>query len=78
MNTLDYGDTLFRTDSNLREFIDLKEQYVQFNYRNSVNYNSARLESAELIKQYRNSLHVIFHDYASLLSKYENLIITLS
>ena len=34
MNTYDYEDALFRIGSNLTDFRDLKEMYVQFNSRN--------------------------------------------
>lgn len=37
MNTYDYEDWLFRIDSNLKDFRDLKEQYVLFNSRNGGN-----------------------------------------
>ena len=75
MNTFDYEDALFRIDPNLQEFRDLKEKYVQFNSRNCGNPHSARLELNTLLKEYRNSRHDIFRDFASLLKKYEDPII---
>lgn len=75
MNTYDYEDALFRLDSNLQEFRELKELYIQFNSRNAENPASARKELAELIHTYMTSRHEIFRDFASLLIKYEDPII---
>jgi len=75
MNTYDYEDALFRLDSNLQEFRELKELYIQFNSRNAGNPISARKELAELVHTYMTSRHEIFRDFASLLIKYEDPII---
>lgn len=75
MNTYDYEDALFRLDSNLQEFRELKELYIQFNSRNAGNPASARKELVELIHTYMTSRHEIFRDFASLLMKYEDPII---
>ena len=75
MNTYDYEDALFRLDSNLRNFRDLKELYIQFNSRNGGNPSAARSELEELITEYRKSNYEIFRDFASLLEKYKDPII---
>lgn len=75
MNTYDYEDALFRIDPKLREYRDLKEKYIQFNSRNAGNPIAARKELQPLIKEYQNSEHVIFREFASLLVKFENPII---
>lgn len=75
MNTYDYEDSLFRIDSNLREFRDLKELYVQFNSKNGGNPTSARKELETLITEYRNSRYEMFREFASLLEKHKDPII---
>ena len=75
MNTYDYETALFRIDSNLRDFRDLKEKYVQFNSRNGGNPSLARSELKELILEYKKSKFDIFRDFASLLEKFEDPII---
>lgn len=75
MNTYDYEDALFRMDSNLRDFQDLKEKYVQFNSRNGGKPIQARAEITALVQEFKESRHEIFHDFASLLEKYEDPII---
>ena len=55
MNTYDYEDSLFRIDSNLRDYRNLKEKYVQFNSRNGGNPLGARTELKELILEYKKS-----------------------
>lgn len=75
MNTYDYEDALFRMDSNLRDFRDLKEKYVQFNSRNGGNPLHARSEITVLVQEFKESRHEIFRDFASLLEKYEDPII---
>lgn len=75
MNTYDYEDSLFRIDSNLREFRDLKELYVQFNSRNGGNPTSARKELETLITEYRSSRYEMFREFASLLEKHKDPII---
>lgn len=75
MNTYDYEGWLFRIDSKLRDYRDLKELYIQFNSRNSGNPISARRELAELIQHYMKSGHEMFREFASLLEKYEDPII---
>lgn len=75
MNTFDYEDALFRIDSKLREYRELKEKYVQFNSRNAGNPTEARKEMQTIIQEYRNSQHDIFREFASLLEKFENPII---
>lgn len=75
MNTYDYEDALFRMDSNLRDFRDLKEKYVQFNSRNGGNPIQARTEITALVQEFKESHHEIFRDFASLLEKYEDPII---
>ena len=75
MNTYDYEDALFRIDSNLQDFRDLKEKYVQFNSRNGGNPIQARAEIKVLIQEFRESHYEIFRDFASLLEKYEDPII---
>ena len=37
MNSFDYEDALFRIDSKLKDYRDLKEKYVRFNDRNAGN-----------------------------------------
>lgn len=75
MNTYDYEDALFRMDSNLRDFQDLKEKYVQFNSRNGGKPIQARAEITALVQEFKESRHEIFRDFASLLEKYEDPII---
>lgn len=75
MNTYDYEDALFRMDSNLRDFRDLKEKYVQFNSRNGGKPIQARAEITVLVQEFKESRHEIFRDFASLLEKYEDPII---
>lgn len=61
-----------RIDSNLKDFRDLKEMYVQFNSRNGGNPLLARNELKELIQTYKSSRFEIFCDFASLLKKFED------
>lgn len=75
MNTYDYEDWLFRIDSNLKDFRDLKEQYVLFNSRNGGNPIAARTEIDELIVVYKKSSYEMFRDFAILLEKYKDPII---
>lgn len=75
MNTYDYEDALFRIDSSLRNFRDLKEKYVQFNSRNGGNPLQARSELKELILEFKKSRFEIFRDFASLLEKFGDPII---
>lgn len=75
MNTYDYEDALFRIDSNLRDFRDLKEKYVQFNARNCGRPIQARAELKELIQEFKGSRFEIFRDFASLLEKFEDPVI---
>lgn len=75
MNTYDYEDALFRIDSNLRDFRDLKEKYVQFNARNGGKPIQARAELKELIQEFKRSQFEIFHDFASLLERFEDPVI---
>lgn len=76
MNTYDYEAALFKIDSNLEEYRDLKELYVTFNARNNGKPETARHELTDLIRDYKKSRHEIFRDFASLLEKYEDPIIT--
>lgn len=75
MNTYDYEDWLFRIDSNLKDFRDLKEQYVLFNSRNGDNPIAARTEIDKLIEIYKKSSYEMFRDFANLLEKYKDPII---
>ena len=75
MNTFDYEDALFRIDPKLRDFRDLKEVYIRFNNRNAGNPISARIELADVIKQFHSSEHEIFREFADLLEKYQDPII---
>ena len=75
MNTFDYEDALFRIDPKLRDFRDLKVVYIRFNNRNAGNPISARIELADVIKQFHSSEHEIFREFADLLEKYQDPII---
>jgi transposase len=75
MNTYDYEDALFRIDSNLKEFRDQKEAYIQFNSRNAGKPVEAKNELSKLILEFRKSRHEMFRDFASLLEKYEDPIV---
>lgn len=75
MNTFDYEDALFRIDSKLKDYRDLKELYVRFNERNGGNPVLATSELEELIIKYRDSKYSIFREFASLLEKFKNPII---
>jgi transposase len=75
MNTYDYEDALFRIDSNLKEFRDQKEAYIQFNTRNAGKPVEAKNEFSKLILEFRKSRHEMFRDFASLLEKYEDPIV---
>jgi len=75
MNTYDYEDALFRIDSKLKDYRDLKELYVRFNSRNAGNPLAAREELIELISFYEHSEHSIFRDFADLLEKYQDPIV---
>lgn len=75
MNTYDYEDALFRIDSKLRSYRDLKELYVQFNSRNAGSPLSAQTELDQLIRTYMHCEHEIFREFASLLLKYKEPII---
>jgi transposase len=75
MNTYDYEDALFRIDSNLKEFRDQKEAYIQFNTRNAGKPVEAKNELSKLILEFRKSRHEMFRDFASLLEKYEDPIV---
>ena len=75
MSTYDYEDRLFRIDSNLKDFRDLKEQYVLFSSRNGANPIASRAEIDELIVVYKKSSYEMFRDFAILLEKYKDPII---
>lgn len=75
MNTFDYEDALFRIDSKLKDYRDLKELYVRFNERNGGNPIIAASELEELIIKYKDSKYSIFREFASLLEKFKNPII---
>lgn len=75
MNTYDYEDALFRLDSKLKDFRDLKEKYIQFNNRNVGKPITAKKELDELIPMYLASEHKIFRDFGDLLEKYQDYII---
>lgn len=75
MNTYDYEDWLFRIDSNLKDFRNLKEEYVLFNLRNGGNPIVARTEIDELIVVYKKSSYEMFRDFANLLEKYKGPIL---
>lgn len=72
MNTFDYEDALFRIDSKLKNYRDLKELYITFNSRNSGNPVVARKELDELIKLYSESRYEIFREFSSLLEKHKD------
>ena len=76
MNTYDYEDALFRVDHKLEEFRDQKEKYVCFNDRNAGNPISAAHELESLIAEYSRSKHQMFREFASLLEKFKNPIIS--
>lgn len=76
MNTYDYEDALFRIDPKLRDFRDLKELYVQFNQQNAGFPAKARTELEKLILRYRSCGHEMFREFASLLEKFREPIIT--
>lgn len=75
MNTYDYEDALFRLDSKLKDFRDLKEKYIQFNNRNAGKPIEAKKELDELIPMYHASEYEIFRDFGNLLEKYQDYII---
>ena len=75
MNTFDYEYALFKIDSKLEDYRDLKELYVRFNERNGGNPITAASELEELIIKYRDSKSSIFREFASLLEKFKNPII---
>lgn len=75
MNAFSYEDALFRMDPKLKEYRDLKEMYVLFNSRNAGKPVEAKKELSELIQFYMNSEHSMFHEFASLLEKYQDPII---
>lgn len=75
MNTFDYEYALFKIDSKLEDYRDLKELYVRFNERNGGNPITAASELEELIIKYRDSKYSIFREFASLLEKFKNPII---
>ena len=75
MNTFDYEDALFRIDSKLKEYRNLKEKYVFFNEQNAGNPIAAAKELETLIILYRDSKYQIFREFASLLEKFKPPII---
>ena len=75
INTFDYEDDLFRIDSKLKDYRDLKEKYVRFNDRNAGNPLVAANELELLISEYRDSKYLMFREFASLLEKFKNPII---
>ena len=75
MNTYDYEGALFSIDPNLQEFKEEKGKYVLFNSCKSEDPVRACIELQELIQEYENSRHEIFHTFACLLKKYEAPII---
>jgi len=75
MNTFDYEDALFRIDSKLKDYRDLKEKYVRFNDRNAGNPLVAANELELLISEYRDSKYLMFREFSSLLEKFKNPII---
>lgn len=68
-------DWLFRIDSNLKDFRNLKEQYVLFNLRNGGNPIVARTEIDKLIVVYKKSSYEMFRDFANLSEKYKDPIL---
>jgi len=70
MNTYDYEDALFRIDSRLKDFRDLKELYIH-----GGNPIEARKELDGLISIYQNSEYEFFREFGSLLEKYKDPII---
>jgi transposase len=72
MNTYDYESALFRIDSKLRAYRELKEKYITFNFRNAGNPSEARKEMQTLIQEYQKSEYDIFREFASLLVKFED------
>jgi transposase len=62
-------------DSNLKEFRDQKEAYIQFNTHNAGKPVEAKNELSNLILEFRKSRLEMFRDFASLLGKYEDPIV---
>lgn len=58
MNTYDYEDWLFRIDSNLKDFRNLKEQHVLFNSRNGGNPIAVRTEIDRINSQSTKNHHM--------------------
>ena len=75
MNTYDYEYALFNIDPDLEDFRDLKELYVQFNFRNAGKPLEATDELDELIDRYLYCEHEIFQNFGGLLRRYRDPII---
>ena len=70
-----YEEKLFAFYPKLKDIRDLKEQYIQFNYRNSGNPESAAKELEMLISEYKRSSFSMFVNFALLLEKHKSSII---
>ena len=75
MHTSDYERELFNLDPFLKEYRDLKEQYITFNERYSGDSKAARPELISLIQIYRGSPHEIFREIAIMLDTHKEAIL---
>lgn len=75
INTSGYEEKFLVLHPYIKDFRDLKEEYVRFNSRNADNPLKAAEEIDPLIYKYCSSEYKIFIEFGNLLRKYKNPII---
>ena len=75
INTFGYEEKFLALHPYIKDFRDLKEEYVRFNSRNAGNPLKAAEEIDSLIHKYCSSEYKIFVEFGNLLRKYKNPII---
>ena len=75
MSVYDYEYELFKIDSNLAVFRDLKERYISFNNKYVGNHKAAASGLNEIIQIYRDSGFKMFEDIADSLQTHRERII---
>mgnify|MGYP000898738560 FL=1 len=72
INTFGYEEKFLALHPYIKDFRDLKEEYVRFNSRNASNPLKAAEEIDSLIHKYCSSEYQIFVEFGNLLRKYKN------
>ena len=75
INTFGYEENFLALHPYIKDFRDLKEEYVKFNSRNAGNPLKAAEEIDSLIQKYCSSEYKIFVEFGNLLRKNKNPII---